>query len=218
MESFTNFIAESFDPKNTYKIISTEFDPNEDEFLMGRDVVGKNFNDSPQQRRVTFKFKSDNGTYFDISYSTKYNAEKWDWHLVFSNNRKDDGWYLVNKDIMGGFKTNEVIKILNTVMKTIKDMLSRIRVDDGSLSHMDSINFQAKVSEPSRVKLYKRMFNKFASKLDNFKVRNSVDEKPDGEGFINFQIRRTTMKEKDEVLQKEKEEKEKKDKKEKGSK
>ena len=215
MESFNNFIAESFDPKNTYKIIEVDQDP-DDEYYTHEPDGQKNFNMSPKGKTLSFKFKSENGTYFEVLYSTNSNAKKWDWELTFSNRRKDDGTYLKSHDILGGFETKEVIRILNTVIKTMKDMLDghdaadlRMNSDRENykkgkrkqyantdfapdvwehavdMYEVDSINFSAKVSEPSRVKLYKRMFSKFTSQLSSRRFKSSVEDKKD---FVNFKI------------------------------
>ena len=208
MKSFSNYITELFDGRNTYDYIEVKEIPDEEWFeTEDRTRMGEpnQFNDSPQDRTVTFKFKSDSGTYFKVLYSTKYDAERWDWNLVFVNRRKTDGTYIKNKEIMGGFETKEVIKILNTVMKTIRDMLGhrRIKIDGESRDYrVRSISFSATKEEPSRVKLYKRMFKKFGSQLDGFHYKQSSDDTPDKKGYFNFKIERTTAKERNAMLRK----------------
>ena len=197
MDSFREYIFESFDEKNTYEYIEVKEIPDKDWFeTEDRTRMGQpnEFNDSPQDKKVTFKFKSDSGTYFKVLYSTAYNAERWDWDLVFVNRRKDDKTYIKrNKEVMGGFETKEVIKILNTVMKTIRDMLGhrKIKIDGESRDYkVKSISFSATKEEPSRVKLYKRMFKKFGSQLDGFHYKQSSDDTPDEKGYFNFKIDR----------------------------
>ena len=221
MESFTNFIAESFDPKNTYKIISVEQTPDDEELrrIAGRDYIEK-FQESPEDKSIELKFKSDNGTYFTVHYDTAWDAKRWDWELTFRNNRKDDGTYIRTLDIMGGFETKEVIKIFNTVIKTIHDLIhKKIEVNGIRRNYeVHSISFQAKVDEPSRVKLYKRMFKRFTAELNSLRTKTSVSEKPDKDNLISFKIEGTTAKERNEIRRKRREEKERKEKEEKDKK
>ncbi len=214
MESFNNFIAESFDEKNTYEIISVEQTP-DDDYYRHRGESPRKFKKSTEDKTIKYKIKSDNGTYFNVFYQTKWNAKNWDWELTFSNNRKDDDIYLKTHDIMGGFETKEVIKISNTVIKTIHDMTKkRVKVEGVTRNYIvNSINFQATVKESSRVKLYKRMFKRFTSQLNNFWLKSSVDEKPNGDDLVYFKIERTTEEDRDKILRKREEEDKKEEKK-----
>ena len=201
MESFNNFIAESFNSKPYKYTIQEHFPTDAEEERTFDEIDWRNLttslrNSDPEkyqvvQAMIEFKFKSESGTHFTVLYSSLKGDLK-NWNLVFTNDRKDGGTYAKNKDIMGGFETKEVIRIFNTVISTMYDVLYGYMYKgeerDWQLLYREGrIKFEAAADEPSRVRLYKRLMNKFKDDIkERYKI--SIGEKKNEKGYVEFEI------------------------------
>lgn len=205
MESFSNYITELFDSKNIYSYTVEEDMQDDGKGMRYRDIDWNE--ERPGQKRLIYNFKSDNGTYFRAIYRSDEEIKNWD--LVFANRRKDNKTYVLKSmEIMGGFETKEVIKIFNTIIETMLDVIygevGKDKHDYYFMEREGKLKFQADADEPSRVRLYKRLINKFQDRIKkHFKI--SIDESK-GE-YVDFEIIAKSSDEKYEDRKKESDEK-----------
>lgn len=191
MKSFSNYIIEVFDSKDSYSFKEIDEHPPIDEDEEGRPRHEPLLSiDEPMNVSVRFLFKAEK-EYYTVRISAKRKWKFGIWELSFFRCfdygfPKRDGW-----DVTGhssGIK--ETIKIFTTVFKALKKFLNN-DFDSGRTYTANKIIFTSFFAETSRVKLYKRFLKKLNDEFSpKYKAEISSEGKSgDDENYRKVRFR-----------------------------
>ena len=202
MERFQTFITESLDKPYWYdKDKSSAHQP----FTHRR--WHHQGEDSNKKMHYEYEFwteaqeeENDGNTFYLVTFK-QLRGEIWECMFELATQNDKEEIISSTTDIIGG-KSKEAGRIFSTVIQIIKDFLS------GRNHHfpeeiISSLRFRVKSDEPSRIKLYKRLFNKVKFKDFNYK---RFTDKP-YEGYYTISIVRTGEDDKEQEQKKEEKEK-----------
>lgn len=156
MESFQTFITESLDKPYNWKIPKSKDHPNS-EFC-------KNFNEE-EVAHYEYPFKSESGKEFVVSFWQEAPGDH-NWKCLFYTIQTDgNGRDKKKTSNITGESKHESMRIFATVIDIIRKWIEA-EPEGGSFLHrydeddIAYLRFDVKADEPSRIKLYERMFNK----------------------------------------------------------
>ena len=120
---------------------------------------------SDEDRGETYEFKTPNGQFIEVSIIVDKNGA---YEFTFDSDSNEEG----TKSGKG-----EEFQIFSTVLKILKEFVDAEAPDHFFVESVDS--------EPSRVKLYRRMISKFCKKYPEYEST----EKKTNSGFIRWDVK-----------------------------
>lgn len=157
MESFQTFVTESLDKPYDWTIPKSKDHPNSE--------FDKNFNEE-EVAHYEYPFKSESGKEFVVAFWQEAPGDH-NWKCLFYTILRDDeGKYKKTTSNITGESKHESMRIFATVIDIIREWVEWESDTGGSFLHryieddISYLRFDVKADEPSRVKLYERMFKK----------------------------------------------------------